>query len=418
MKRNEQIVTGLDIGTAAVRAIIAACSADTGIRVLGVGVTPSDGVRKSMITDNARASSAIRAAVEEAERDAHAEVDSVCVNIGGSHIHSGSTDAVVSLKDNEDTVQDSHLQELHEKARGNAAEKGREFLHVIPSEYRLDGHGGNQNPVGAQASRIQLVAHMITADRSVMENHARTVNDAGFKVADLCFSPIAAGHAVLTEQEKKDGVLLVDMGAGSTSYAVYFNNAIYYSKVFAVGGDHLTNDLALGLHLSIPEAEQLKCTYGRLIRINDAQRDPGTVRVQMSDKKDRAILRQDVDLIIDSRIEELLQFICDDIEGQQYRPMLAHGAVFVGGGTQLHRFAERAEKTFAHRVRIGIPHLLAEQDTPQPGAISADRHLHLRDTCFSTALGLVRYGFICLQNSRAQAHGGFRKFIRSVFSLS
>ncbi len=414
MARTDQTLAALDIGTATVRAVIASRAPGQGIQILGVGSKPSEGVRKSTICDSAKATAVIRAAIEDAERDAHREVAAVCVGIGGCHVHSGSADAVVNLKENEDTVSQHHLDGLFENARTNAGEKGREFLHVVPAEYRINGHRGNQNPLGLQASRVQLIAHMITADRTIMENHARAVNEAGFKVSNLCFPVIADGHAILTDQEKRDGVLIVDIGAGTTSYAVYFNNSICHSRVFAVGGDHVTNDISLGIQLPYPDAENLKCTYGRLIRINEARQDPNVLHIKTADKKERIVPRKDIDLIIDSRMEEILRFVYDDID-QQCRSLLACGVVFVGGGTMVHKFAERAEKIFSMHVRIGIPRILAPNDSAHPTDLCAERHEFIRDTTFSTVLGLVKYGF---QNQHAAARQGGGLFGRlfKVFS--
>jgi len=391
MARGKHIITALDIGTTTVRAIIARHHPQHGIQILGVGMRPSAGMRKSTILDGADMAKVISNAVEDAEREASVEARDIIVNISGGHIQSCTTAAIVNILETDETIQERHLNDLLEKARANVAEKGREVLHAIPQEYRLDGHGGIVNPRGLQAARIEGSVHIITADRTIMENHARVVNDAGFHVAELCFNAIADGHCVLSDQEKKDGVLIVDCGGGATAYTVYFNGNLHYSNVFAVGGDHVTNDLALGLNLSTAQAEELKCTYARCIRYADAAKDPDTIRIGTDDKTARAVLRQDVEMIINSRIEELLQFVRDNIEQHQVRPLLARGVVFVGGATGVYGFKEHAERLFNCPVRIAVPHVLGPDDTRDATDIWSERHEFLRDTSCATVLGLLRH---------------------------
>ncbi len=413
MARGELIVTALDIGTTQVRAVIARCHPERGLHIIGAAAKPVEGLRKSTIQDPGAVAGVIRATIEDAEKDAHTEVKDVQVGISGGHIHSQNSVAVVNLIE-DDTIEERHIQEVLDKARSNAGEKGREILHSIPLEYRLDGHAGISNPLGMQAARVECNAHLISADRTLMENHGRVVNEAGFNVSGLCFNGLADGHCALSEQDKKDGVLLVDLGGGSTAYVVYHNNAVHHSSVFAVGGEHITNDLALGLNLTMPQAEELKCTYARLLRFTDATEDPHAIRVPGSDKKSRTVLRQDVDLIIDSRIEELLQFVHDDMQQRQLLPLLTRGGVFVGGGTQLHHFTERAEKIFAMPVRVAVPRILAPHDAHATADFWSDRHEFLRDTTFTTALGLVRHAFMAHLHAQTKRPG----FLSRLFSLS
>ena len=411
MASRDTLITGLDVGTHTVRAVIARGHRDRGIEILGVGTFPSAGVRKSVIVDAAEIVPIARATVEAAERDAKLEVNSVFAGISGGHVHSSNAAAVLNILDSDTTIHSKHIHELLEKARANAAEKGREFLHAIPQEYRLDGHGGVQNPVGLEAARIEAGVHMITADHTLLENHGRAINDCGFRVEDICLDVIADGHAVLSEQEKRDGVLLLDVGAGSSGYAVYFNNTVYYSNVFAVGGDHVTNDLALGLRLNHQEAEDLKCSFGRLHQMNDEDRN--VIKIKTAEKKTKSLSRPDVEMIIDSRLEELLQFIADDVDQRQYRPLLASGVVCVGGTTALHGFSAKAEKVFGTRVRIAAPTLRTPEAASEGVEFYSARHEYLHDTTYSTVLGLVKYGYL----SQLATQESSRGLLRRLFSL-
>jgi len=411
MGSKQLTIAALDIGTTNIRALIGRAQQENGIRITGVGIKPSEGVRKGMIINSDEVVKVARAAVETAEQDGKTQVHKLYVSIGGSHIQSSSTGAVLNILDGDETVRIKHITELLEKARSNATEKGREFLHVIPQEYRLDGTSGLLNPEGLKASRVEASMHAITADTTILENHARIVNDSGFHVNDICASIIADGYCVLAEQEKKDGILLVDIGGGTTSYAIYFNNTVYYSNVFGVGGDHVTNDLALGLHLTTSEAEELKKNYSQMA-LKDS--DHKIIKMKTHEQKTKSISRQDVEMIIDSRIEELLRFIYEDIDQRQFRPLLARGVVLVGGSTYLYRFVERVGKVFSMPIRIGVPKVLALEDKPHDIDVYSDRHEELRDTRFATAIGLLKYG-------ARQQYSTTKKresIIRKIFSLS
>ncbi|MCX7846754.1 MAG: cell division protein FtsA [bacterium] len=414
MARQDFYVNALDLGTSQVRAVIARCHAEHGIHLLGAGVRPSEGMRKSIIIDSGALTPVIRAAIEEAERQARREVRDVHISISGAHVHGVTVSAVLNILEGDDTITPAHLAELMEKARSNGAEKGRECLHAIAQEYCLDGHSGILNPLGKRAARIEAAVHLISGDHTMIENHGRTVNEAGFVVQDICFSVIAAGHAVLTDQEKKDGVLLIDLGGGTTSYAVYHNHSIYYANVFGVGGDHITNDLALGLRISFAEAEETKCTYARLLRMSESGENAQRIKVSGTDRKARMVLRQDVEMIIDSRVEELLQFVRDDVEQRQCRARITRGVVCTGGVTHLHRFLERAEKVFNMPVRIGIPQLFSPHDRHPGFAFYAERLEHLRDPAYATVLGLVRYAAINELTARETRKSWWQR----LFSLS
>ena len=411
MGSNQLTIAALDIGTTNIRALIGRAQKENGIRITGVGIKPSEGVRKSMIVNSDEVVKIARAAVETAEKDANTQVRKLYISISGSHIQSSSTGAVLNILDGDETVRDKHIVELLEKARSNAVEKGREFLHVIPQEYRIDGHSGLLNPEGLKASRVEASMHAITADTTILENHARIVNDAGFHVNDICGSIIADGYCVLSDQEKKDGVLLVDIGGGTTSYAVYFNNTVYYSNVFGVGGDHVTNDIALGMHLTTSEADELKKNYSQMA-LKDS--DHKIIRMKTHEQKTKSISRQDIEMIIDSRIEELLRFIYEDIDQRQFRPLLARGVVLVGGSTYLYRFVERVGKVFSMPIRIGVPKIMNQDDKPHDIDVYSDRHDFLRDTRNTTLIGLLKYG-ARQQYSLTKKNSGF---LKKLFSLS
>ena len=391
MSKKDKIITGVDIGTADVRAVIVKFNPDKGIRIIGVGSVQSEGVKKSEILSPEEIVPLVRTAVEKAEKDAGVETAEVYIAIGGGHISSSHASSVVNIVEGEETVSENHLKELSEKAKENAKERERSIIHCVPQEYRLAGKRGIQNPLGLQAARIEGAFHIVSADKTILENHGRIINDGGFRVKGICFSVLATGNSVLEKDDKKKGVLIVDIGGGSTSYAIYYNNSVYYSNVFGVGGDHITNDLALGLQLNYNDAEELKCTYSLIHKMSSVNSDPNIITLKLQNNESKIIQREDVETIIAYRIDELLQFIMDDVEKQNYKTLLEKGVVFTGGTTKLFNFSKRAEKIFLMPVKIKAPKIFRSEDKFSATDIYSDRHEVLNDTTYSTVLGLVRY---------------------------
>ncbi|GEM_PF-1416776 len=408
MARNEKIITGVDIGTTDVRAVIAKCNPDIGINIIGAGTVESSGVRKSEILSSEELIPIVRKSVEKAEKNAGVETNEVYISIGGGHIHCSRASSVVNIVEGDETVNKEHLMELSEKAKENAEERGRAIIHCIPQEYKLDRKQRTQNPLGLHGSRVEGVFHIISADKTILENHGRIINEGGFLVKGICFSIIATGNCVLSSEDKKDGVLLIDIGGGSTSYAFYYNNTVYYSNVFAVGGDHITNDLSLGLQLNFNDAEELKCTYSRIHKLGSDNSDPNVINLKLQNNEVKKLIRDDVETIIDYRINELLQFVCDDIDRLQMRNRLETGVVFTGGTTNLFDFSKRAEKIFAMPVKIGIPKIFRPDNNFSAGDFYTDRHEALKDTTYSTVLGLLKYAWKC-EKSEFESKQGFLK---------
>ncbi|RLD11492.1 MAG: cell division protein FtsA [Chlamydiae bacterium] len=411
MARKDFIITGLDIGTSFVRAAIAKCNQDDGIEIIGAAVKSSQGVKKSVIVNKNEVTELVRAAVESAENDAGVEVDDLHVGITGGHVNCCTTASVVNNLDADDTIKDKHIDKLIENARANSEEKGREAVHEITQEFRIDGHTVEGNPVGSAAKRVEARVHIITADRTIMENHGRVINDAGFIIAGMCWNVIASGLAVLSDQEKKDGVLLIDIGGGSAGYAVYFNNTIYYANVFAVGGDHITNDLMIGLNINFDEAEDIKKTYG-LKSGEDYNSEPSIIKIGTPIRSKKHLSKTDINMIIESRMEELIRFIKNDVNEKGLFSLIGHGIVFVGGSSYLYHLKEKAKNYFGKPVRMAIPIL----NTPDMSAdnlnVFSDRHEFLKDPSCATILGLLKSGYKLKLTELNKSKGFFNKFLR------
>ena len=411
MARKDFIITGLDIGTSFVRAAIAKCNPENGIEIIGASVKPSMGMKKSVIVSKNDVAELVRATVESAEHDAGIEVDSLHVGIGGGHINCCTTAAVVNNLDADDTIKEKHITKLIENARNNSAERGREAIHEITQEYRLDGHCVEGSPVRSAGSRIEARVHMITADRTILENHGRVINDAGFRIAGMCWNVVADGLAVLSEKEKKDGVLLIDIGGGSTGYAVYFNNTIQHSNVFSVGGEHITNDLMIGLNIRETEAEDIKKTYVIKSRSNENSNND-IIQIGMQGQRKKPLSKADVEMIIESRVDELIQFIKNDVMEKCCMALIGSGIVFVGGSTYLHHFKEKAKNYFGKPVRVATPLMNMPDVSASELNIYSDRHEFLRDPSCATILGLLKSGYNLKIAEMKKSIGFFDKIFR------
>ncbi len=391
MSKKDTIITGVDIGTTDVRAVIVKYNPDKGINIIGAGTVQSSGVKKSEILSPEEIVPLVIKAVEKAEKNANVETTDVYIAIGGGHINSSQASSVVNIVEGDETISKEHLKELSGKAKENAEERERAIIHCIPQDYKLDRQRGNQYPLGLQAARIEGAFHIVAADKTILENHGRIINESGFRIKDICFSIIACGNSVLDTDDKKNGVLIVDIGGGSTSYAIYYNNSVYYSNVFGVGGDHITNDLALGLQLNYNDAEELKCTYSLIHKMDGDNSDPNIITLKLQNNESKVIQRADVENIIAYRIDELLRFIIDDVEKHKFKNLLGNGVVFTGGTTNLFDFSKRAEKIFLMPVKIKAPKIFKSDEKFSPTDIYSDRHEFLSDTTYSTVLGLIKY---------------------------
>ena len=405
MSKNNFIITALDIGTTFIRAAIAKCSAQNGIQIIGAAVKPSSGVKKSQIINPETVSNIARAAIETAEREANVEVDSVYASITGGHINSNCTFAIVNNLDSDSIIKDKHLTHLIENARANSAEKGRAIVHEIAQEYRLDGHNVEKVPEGSVGMRLESKVLMITADKSILENHGRVINAAGFKVDGVCWNIIADGSVILSEDEKKEGVLLIDVGGGSTGYAVYFNNSVYYANVFAVGGEHILNDLMIGLDISSDEAEDIVRKYFNK-KITGNSDAPNIIQIGSPAAKTHSLNKADIEMIIESRVEEIIQFIQKDVQSKGYYGSCARGVVIVGGAVHLHYFKDITEKVFDKRVKIAVPKFGSCPVEGDEKKIYSDRYEFLMDPSCATILGLLKSGYN-LKLREFEKHRGF-----------
>jgi cell division protein FtsA len=387
-RAGERIVVGVDIGTTKVCAIVASADGAGRVNVLGVGVAESDGLNRGVVVNIDRTVASLQKAVREAERAAGVEVKSVVVGIAGDHIHSDQSRGVITIAGRNREVTAADVHRLIEDTKQVALPSDREILHVIPQEFIVDGQDGVADPVGMSGVRLEANVHIITGLVSAAKNVYRCVEKAGYQVADIVLEPLASSYAVLHPDEKEVGVVLVDIGGGTTDIAVFEDQTIRHTAVIAVAGNKVTDDIRKGLGVMRDQAERLKHLFGSaLVDLADEQDIITIPGIGGRPEKDvsRSVLAQ----IIQPRLEEILEIAYTEVKRGASGRHLSAGVVLTGGGALIPGTAELAADIMGMEARIGAPSGLN-------GGLVAE----VSDPKFATAVGLVLYGL------RPEAIGG------------
>lgn len=368
-------LVGVDVGTTKVSAVVARVDRN-GMEVVAAGTVPSSGMRKGVVVDINETANAVRMAVKEAELVSGVEIKSAYVGIAGSHIKSEESYGVTGIKGKE--VKQKDIDRVIEAASSVYVPLDREIIHILPAEFILDGQDGITRPLGMCGMRLEARVQVITASQPHMENLERALSRSGLKAARLVFQPVASGMAVLRPDELEHGVLLMDMGGGTTDIALYKGGTLRFSSVIPVGGLNLTNDISLGLKLPQREAERLKRRYGAVVE------DPrGTIEAQNMSGDTLAISLSDLVAITRARCDELFELVKEESAeaGLKYPPLCA---VITGGGSLLRNNARIAERWLSLPVRTGLP-----EKVKSP--LLKDM---IREPQFATAVGLLHYGLL------------------------
>lgn len=353
MAKKDHIVVGLDIGTTKICAIVAEVTEEGAINIVGVGSSPSRGLRKGVVVNIESTVESIKKAVEEAELMAAVQINSVYTGIAGSHISGENSRGVVALKKQE--VMRGDIQRAVETARQVAVlPQDRRILHVLPREFMVDDQDGIREPLGMSGTRLEVDVHIITGAVTSAQNLIKSVNRAGLDVVDIVLQPLASSEAVLSAEERELGVAMVDMGGGTTDLAIFAEGSIRHTAVLPIGGQHLTTDLAIGLRTPQAEAEKIKIRHG--VALAELVKDDDTVEVpSVGDRPARTLSRKLLAEIIEPRVEEMFDLIRREITRTGYEGMLAGGVVITGGTSMLEGMVEAAERVLDLPVRRGIP---------------------------------------------------------------
>lgn len=351
-KQDQNLLVGLDIGTTKICCVVADQQLDGRLDIIGIGTHPSRGLRKGVVIDIDSTVESMRMAVEEAEMMAGVEINMVYAGIAGAHIKGFNSDGVVACKMGEVTQDD--VQRVLDGARAVNFPMDREIIHIIPQEYILDGQDGIKEPLGMSGVRLKVQVHIVTGAVAAAQNIIKCANRCGLDVGDIILEQLASAEAVLTPDERELGVCMLDIGGGTTDIAIFAEGHIKYTSVLAIGGDHITNDIAVGLRTPTREAEKLKRDHGCALAslVNPAE----TIEVpSIGDRNPRSLARHILAEIIEPRIEELFSLVQREITNSGFEEHIAAGIVLTGGSSLIEGITELAEDVFQKPVQVGLP---------------------------------------------------------------
>ena len=406
MARKERYVVGLDVGTSKVAAIVGEMMDDGTLDIIGIGLADSKGIRRGVVNNVDSAAEAIKKALDEAELTAGVEIDTVYLALSGAHVKAFNSRGVVAVAGRNREITREDVKRAIDAARAVALPGGREILHVLPQDFVIDDQDSIAVPVGMTGSRLEVNVHVVTGSSSSMQNMVACVNRAGVEVAETVLEQLAASESVLSADEKELGVALVDIGGGTTDFAVFERGSLWHTGVLAVGGDHFTNDIAVGLRMPIPGAEKLKRRSGCALSSMVGEDDTMEV-ASMAGRRSRVMPRRVLSEILQPRAEEICHLLWDEIRKAGFERSLNSGIVLTGGGAMLDGMAEIAEQIFDLPVRRGAPDGV--------GGL-AD---HVNSPAYATSVGLVMYAHRNAQLEPARAGAGaigrFTGRLRTLF---
>lgn len=371
-----RLVAGLDVGTSKVSLLVGICR-EQEIEVVSVGKGPSFGLKKGVVVDIPKTVESIVIAVREAEKMVGRQIVDVFVGIAGSHISCLNSKAAIEISAKAGLIDES-VKEAAINAAIPPIPVDKELIHVIPIDFCIDGLGEVSNPVGLYATSLEAEIHSVLASTSAIKNIVKCVELAGLRCADIVLEPLASGMAVLSEEEKEAGVALIDIGGGTTDIAVFSGGKAIHSHVFPVGGNHLTNDISVGLGISRIQAEKLKKEYAVAIKIvvDDLEMVPIAKFGEASSTVSRACIAE----IVESRVTELFRLVENELRSLGFRSLLPAGLVLTGGSSKLPHIEILASEIMGLQARLGAPlNTIGMKDI-------------IDDPIFATGVGLVRYG--------------------------
>ena len=353
MAKKDKYIVGLDIGSTKTCALLAEME-DEQVRFLALGAAESKGLRKGLIVNLDSTVSSIRRAVEEAESVANVPVESAVIGVAGSHVRGVNSRGAVSLGPRPRDIEREDVKRAIDTARNISLPEDREVLHVLPHEFRVDAQDGIRDPIGMVGQRLEANVHIVTASSSATQNLVTAANKAGILINDTVLEPLASSEACLTQDERELGCCLLDIGGGTTELIVYGGGVVRHTGAVAIGGDHFTNDLAVGLRTPIPEAERIKRHHGCAAAA--FLRDDGSIEIaSVGDRPPRTIFAHMLTEIIEPRAQELLALVEDDLQRAGLDKQIPAGLILAGGGARLNGLQDLAEQGFRLPVRMSEP---------------------------------------------------------------
>lgn len=372
----DNLIVGLDLGTTKICCVVGELTSD-GVDVIGIGTSPSTGLRKGVVVNIDQTVKSIKRAVEEAELMAGREIRSVYTGIAGSHIKGFNSHGVIAVKGGE--VGERDVERVIDAAKAVAIPLDREVIHILPQEYIVDEQRGIADPIGMAGVRLEVKVHIVTGAVSSAQNIIRSCHRAGLDVEDIVLESLASAQAVLTDEEREIGVALVDIGGGTTDIAIFLNNSIRHTGVLAIGGTNLTNDIAFGLRTPMAAAEQIKIKYG--CALADLIQEAGAIEVpSVGGRPPRKLSRRILAEICEPRMEELLALVDQELIRSGFKDSIAAGVVLTGGASLIEGIQDLAEQIFNLPTRVG-----------EPVKVGGLKDL-INSPMYATAVGLLHYG--------------------------
>jgi len=375
----ENVIVGIDVGTTKVCTLIGQMSGGLMPRIIGVGVVPSRGIRKGMIVNVHEATEAIARSVDKAERTAGIQVEQTYVSLSGDHITGVNSRGVVAISRGERGIVVSDIERALDAAQAIAIPHNQEVLHVIPRNYNIDGQDGIREPLGMHGFRLEVEAHIITGASSAIQNLTKCVNALDTEVEELVLNPLAAGEAALTPTEREMGVVLADIGGGTTDISIFIEGSVWHTVILPIGGHHLTNDIAVGLRAPYATAEEIKKKSGHALPSSIAEDEMLDIAA-FGEQARQQVPRRFLAEIIEARTVEILELIMKEVKRSGYDGLLPAGLVLCGGTADLSGIQELGRETLGLPVRVGAPRGLR-------GLVDV-----LNDPAYTTSVGLLLWG--------------------------
>jgi cell division protein FtsA len=396
----QNVIVGLDIGTTKIAVIIAEMEESGPPRIVGIGTTRSEGLKRGVVVNLEKTVESITKAVADAELMAGVKVNSVFAGIAGDHIRGINSRGVIAVSRSGNEISSADVERVINAARTVAIPMDREIIHVLPQEYTVDDQPGIKDPVGMYGVRLEAEVHIVTGAVTSAQNIYRSVKKAGLEVYDLVLQPLASSYALLSPEEEELGVALIDLGGGTTDIAIFHDGSIRHTAVIGVGGQNVTNDIAIGLRTPVEQAEEIKKSYGcalsGLVDSDEMIKVPG-----VGGREPKEISRGVLAAIIEPRAEEIFSLILREMKKTSYSDLLAAGVVLTGGGSLMEGMVELSEQIFDMPVKKGIPQGFS-------GLVDiASTPIH------STGVGLIIYGWEHLKDGKSiggsKEKGWFRR---------
>jgi len=402
-RNNKNVVVGLDVGTTKICAVAAEKSNNGNLKILGVGSAPSKGLHKGVVVNIESTVDSIGRAIDETEANSGVEVYSVFVGIAGGHIQGKNSRGVAPINSENNEITQSDVDRVIDAARAINIPIDREIIHAIPQDFIVDGHGGIKNPVGLSGMRLEADVHVVTGAVMSAHNIIKCVNNAGMEVEDIVLQPLASSLAVLTDMEKELGVILIDIGGGTTDYIIYSNNSVLHSDVLSLGGDDITGDISKVLRVPEPSAEGIKLKYGRALisRTLDSEHFPlpATVGREAREEPMKALSE-----IIEYRMKEILNISKEEIQRNGFSDVIGSGIVLSGGASLMRHCEDLSKEIFNNmNTRVGRPQ----------GIIGNVEKVN--NPIYATGVGLAKYG-VNFRSSGKETRLSKRNIFKGVLS--